>query len=297
MTAGNLLTDTPELYELRFPDPDRTAARWAESVLRAHGAGPELLDLGCGTGRDAAWLHRTAGRTVTGLDSSPAMIAYARSRHPGPDYRLGDMRAFDLGRRFDAALCLDSALLHCHTNHDLDAVLGRLRAHLRPGGLLVAEMRNGAFFLGRTELLDAPSTHTVTHDGTTRTSHTTLWIDHPAQLLRRTRIWTADDGTPPVEQHSAWRLLLPQELRYVLAANGFEVLALYDRPGPRTEPPWQDGDRPADTADADRIHLVARLTGSTGPTAGTGPTGSAGPAGRTGSTASARPTGSPTEGS
>lgn len=259
MNGRNLLTDNPELYELRFPDPGFRAARWAESVLREYRAGAEVLDLGCGTGRDAQWLHRAAGRTVTGLDSSEAMIRHARTRHPGPDYHVGDMRSLRPGRRFHAALCLDSALLYCHTNEDLDALLGGLRRRLHPGGLLIAEMRNGAFFLGRTELLDAPRTDTLTHDGVTHTSHTTLRIDHAAQLLRRTRIWTDDAGGEPVTQHSAWRLLLPQELRYVLAANGFSVLDLYDRPGPRTDPPWVEGDRPADTAEADRIHLVARL--------------------------------------
>ncbi len=274
-THRNLLTDRPELYELRFPDPESTAARWAEAMLRAHGAGPEVLDLGCGTGRDAAWLHRVAGRTVTGLDSSPEMIAHARSRHPGPAYHVGDMRDFTLPGRFDAVLCLDSALLHCHTNEDLDAVFGRLRRHLRPGGLLVAEMRNGAFFLGRTELLDAPRLDSITHEGVTLTSRTVLWIDHAAQLLRRTRSWAGDDGAPPVEQHSAWRLLFPQELRHLLAHHGFTVLALHDRPGPRTDPPWTDGapgtsgtagtdgagDTPGtpETADGDRLHLVARL--------------------------------------
>ncbi|MFF2950507.1 class I SAM-dependent methyltransferase [Kitasatospora sp. NPDC057965] len=255
----NLLTDRPELYELRFPDPGFTAARWAGAMLREHGAGPEVLDLGCGTGRDAGWLHRAAGLTVTGLDSSPAMIAHARAHHPGPAYHVGDMRDFTLPGRFDAVLCLDSALLYCHTNADLDALFGRLRHHLRPGGLLVAEMRNGAFFLGRTELLGTPRFDSVTHDGVTHTSRTVLWIDHAAQLLRRTRRWTGDDGAPPIEQHSAWRLLFPQELRHLLAVHGFTVLALHDRPGPRTEPPWTDGDRPADTADGDRLHLVARL--------------------------------------
>ncbi len=263
MTSGNLLTDTPELYELRFPDPDHRAARWAESVLNRYGAGLAVLDLGCGTGRDAQWLHRHAGRDVTGLDSSPAMLRHARTYHPGPDYRPGDMRDFDLGRRFDAALCLDSALLHCHTNQDLDDFLTCCRRHLAPGGLLIAEMRNGAFFLGRTELLDAPRTDAVTRHGTTHTSHTTLWIDHGAQLLRRTRIWRSDDGSPPTEQHSAWRLLFPQELRYLLAAHGFEVLALYDRPGPRTEPAWTEGAAPAASTHSDRLHLVARLTDTT----------------------------------
>ncbi|MCY0934973.1 class I SAM-dependent methyltransferase [Streptomyces sp. H34-S4] len=260
MTEANLLTDLPELYEERFPDPEHRAARWAENVLARYGCGPRLLDVGCGTGRDAAWLHHRAGRRVTGIDTSHTMLAHARSRHPGPAYHLADMREFDLDASFDAVVCLDSALLYCHTNDDLSAFLARCRAHLTPGGLLVAEMRGGAFFLGSTELLDGPRTATATWRGVTYTSRTTLYVDHSAQLLRRRRIWTADDGAPPAEQHSAWRLLFPQELRYFLTTAGFEVLALYDRPGPRTEPPWTEGEAPSRTASSDRLHLIARLT-------------------------------------
>ncbi|MGW0390008.1 class I SAM-dependent methyltransferase [Streptomyces sp. NPDC003042] len=257
---SNLLTDQPELYEERFPDPEHLAARWAEDVLLRHGAGPRVLDVGCGTGRDAAWLHHRAGRQVTGIDTSSAMLAHARSRHPGPGYHHADMRDFDLGDAvFDAVLCLDSALLYCHTNEDLAAFLARCRAHLAPGGLLVAEMRNGAFFLGNTELLDGPRTASFARHGTTYTSRTTLHIDHGAQLLRRRRIWTSDDGAPPAEQHSAWRLLFPQELRYFLTTAGFELLDLYDRPGPRTEPPWTEGAAPQGSTSSDRLHLVARL--------------------------------------
>ncbi|MFF5701434.1 class I SAM-dependent DNA methyltransferase [Streptomyces sp. NPDC012794] len=268
MSTGNLLTDHPELYEERFPDPDRVAARWAEDTLRRHGAGTRVLDLGCGTGRDAAWLHHHAGRQVTGVDTAQAMLAHAGRSHPGPDYRRADMRDFDLGRTFDAVLCLDSALLYCHSNEELASCLAAVRRHLDPGGLLIAEMRNGAFFLGNTELLDGPRTASFAWRGTTHTSHTTLWIDHGAQLLRRRRTWTAADGTPSSarqEQHSAWRLLFPQELRYFLTTAGFEVLDLYDRPGPRTEPAWREGDVPHTTVASDRLHLVARLAPSPNP--------------------------------
>jgi SAM-dependent methyltransferase len=260
MSTGNFLTDNPELYEQRFPDPERLAARWAEDALSRHGAGPRVLDVGCGTGRDAAWLHHRAGRHVTGVDTSEAMLAHARMHHPGPEYRIADMRDFALGGGgFDAVVCLDSSLLYCHTNEDLTAFLACCRRGLAPGGLLVAEMRNGAFFLGSTELPDGPRTDTVTWHGVTYTSHTTLWIDHAAQLLRRRRVWRADDGSPPREQRSAWRLLFPQELRHFLAVAGFEVLALYDRPGPRTDPPWSEGAAPAASASSDRLHLIARL--------------------------------------
>ncbi|UNZ22236.1 class I SAM-dependent methyltransferase [Streptomyces sp. 891-h] len=256
----NLLTDNPELYEARFPDPERLAGRWAEDRLRRHGAGPRVLDMGCGTGRDAAYLHGT-GRSVTGADLSEAMLAHARTHHAGPAYVRADLHSFDLGRGvFDAVVCLDSALLYCHTNDQLDGFLASCRHALAQGGVLVAEMRNGAYFLGRTDLLDAPTRNAFTWQGTGYRSTTTLTVDRTAQLLRRTRVWTADDGSPPVEQHSAWRLLFPQELRHLMAAHGFEVLELHDGPGPRTEPPWREGLPPGRTADADRLHVVARRT-------------------------------------
>ncbi|MGA5563519.1 class I SAM-dependent DNA methyltransferase [Streptomyces platensis] len=260
MHRANLLTDNPELYEARFPDTERLAGRWAEDCLRRHRSGSHVLDLGCGTGRDAAYLHR-AGRTVVAADLSTAMLAHARAHHPGPDYVHADLRDFALPQGpFDAVVCLDSALLYCHTNAELDGFLASCRRGLAPGGLLVAEMRNGAFFLGRTELLDAPAVHDFSWHGTTYTSTTTLSVDRAAQLLRRTRIWTADDGSPPHQQRSAWRLLFPQELRHALAAHGFEVLELHDGPGPRTDPAWHEGAAPGACADGDRLHLVARLT-------------------------------------
>lgn len=262
ITTGdsNLLTDRPELYEAQFPDPERLAARWAEDVLLRHGAGPRVLDAGCGTGRDAARLHRL-GRRVTGIDLAETMLAHARARHPGPEYLRADLRGFDLDRTVDTVLCLDSALLYCHTNEDLDGFLASCRRHLPPGGLLVAELRNGAFFLGSAELLDVPHRRTLSWEGVNYTSVTTLWIDRAAQLLRRRRVWHADDCSPPVEQLSAWRLLFPQEIRHLLTAAGFEVLELHDGPGPRTEPPWRPGAPPPEgTADGDRLHLVARLT-------------------------------------
>ena len=60
---------------------------------------------------------------------------------------------------------MDRALLYCHTNDRLDAFLSSCRRALDPGGLLVAEMRNGAYFLGRDDLLDAPTAHSFTWQG------------------------------------------------------------------------------------------------------------------------------------
>nr|WSW64973.1 class I SAM-dependent methyltransferase [Streptomyces sp. NBC_00995] len=260
MDDANLLTDNPWLYEARFPDPRRLAGRWTEDTLRRYGCGPRVLDLGCGTGRDAAHLQ-AQGRTVTGADLSGAMLRYAARKYPGPEYLRADLRGFDLGaRRFDAVVCLDSALLYCRTDAETDNFLTSCRRCLEPGGLLVAEMRNGAYFLGRAPHSEAPAVHTFTHQGVVHRSVTRLRVDPAARLLHRSRTWTTDDGAPPAEQRSTWRLLLPAELRRALLTHGFQVLTLHDGPGPRTEPPWREGDHPVGTTDADRLHVVARLT-------------------------------------
>jgi SAM-dependent methyltransferase len=285
--SANLLTDNPELYEAQFPDPEHRAARFvADLVARfapqtdpgsdtaagtgsgppagndtGSGGGRRLLDVGCGTGRDAAHLAEL-GWAVTGIEISPRMLAHARSRYPGVRFLEGDMREVALPDRFTVVTCLDSTLLHCHDTADLTAVLTRCHDHLVPGGLLVAEMRNGAYFLGGGgELLDAPRTRTVLWRDTPYTSHTLLWLDHAEQLLRRRRTWSWPGCPDPLVQHSAWRLLFPRELRHLLETTGFEVVALFDGPGPRTEPPWQPGgaEHPLGTTlTGDRLHLVAR---------------------------------------
>ncbi|UGT63090.1 class I SAM-dependent methyltransferase [Nocardia asteroides] len=256
--ARNFLTDNPALYEAKFPDHGHLAARFVHETVERFGGGRGLLDLGCGTGRDAGYLAGI-GYTVTGLDSSDAMLRHARKAHPAATFVHGDLREFQLGARFDIITCLDSALLYCHTNAELAGFLRHCAGHLAPNGLLIAEMRNGAFFLGSTELLDTTSTRALTRDGATYHSHTTLRIDHSAQLLRRSRTWTLPDGAA-LHQESAWRLLFPQELRYFLDVAGFDVLALFDGPGPRTDPVWEPGAAPsADAASGDRLHLVARL--------------------------------------
>lgn len=261
MSGENLLTDNPELYEQQFPDPGRIAARFVDDLVRRFAdrtdATPRLLDVGCGTGRDAGHLA-TLGYTATGLDTSAPMLTYAQRRHPGVRFLRADMRTFNLSEQFDVITCLDSALLYCHTNADLTNFLQRCHRHLRPGGLLLAEMRNGAFFLGNTELLDGARTRTVTWRQVTYTSRTRLWIDHAGQLLRRERVWTWPGCPQPLMQTSAWRLLFPAELRHLLDTAGFDVVALFDAPGPRTNPPWHPAAVLSPALSGDRLHLLAR---------------------------------------
>lgn len=101
-----------------------------------------LLDLGCGTGNHDIPLARQ-GHRVTGLDLSSAQLTVARrkaraARVPVRFVR-GDMRSFDLGQPFDAAVCMFGAIGYLLPARDFLACLRSVRRHLSEGGLFVFE--------------------------------------------------------------------------------------------------------------------------------------------------------------
>ncbi|MGW4368339.1 class I SAM-dependent methyltransferase [Nocardia takedensis] len=260
--TDNFLTDNPALYERAFPDTGRRNARFVHDLVARFGDGPArtLLDVGAGTGRDAARLVEL-GYRVRAVDISAEMVAYAREHHPGPVFEIGDMRTVRSPEPVDVVTCLGSTLLHLHDSAEIVTALTAFAHCLRPGGLVVLEMRSGAFLLterGRRELLDVETVREIDWAGTTYTARTRLRLDLPEQLLRRERVWTRPGWTEEVRQHTAWRLLFPRELRHLLALSGLRTVALFDAPGPLTEPAWPGDGALSGALDGDRLHVVAR---------------------------------------
>jgi SAM-dependent methyltransferase len=81
---------------------------WHDRFISGLQQGARVLDLGCGSGRPIAQHMIDRGLRVTGIDSSPAMIALCRSRLPDHEWIVADMRQLFLGRRFDGILAWDS---------------------------------------------------------------------------------------------------------------------------------------------------------------------------------------------
>jgi trans-aconitate 2-methyltransferase len=96
-----------------------------------------VIDAGCGSGRvTEALLARLPRGRVIGVDASASMVEAARERlGERVELHVADLVAFDLGLRADAIL--STATFHWIADHD--ALFRRLRAHLRPGGRLVAQ--------------------------------------------------------------------------------------------------------------------------------------------------------------
>jgi SAM-dependent methyltransferase len=108
---------------------------WLERFQAIVRPGGSVLDIGCGAGAPiAAWLAGQGFR-VTGIDSSPAMVAMFRARLPSETGLVADMRHLALGRRFDGLLAWDSFF---HLDHaDQRRMFPVFRAHATPGAALM----------------------------------------------------------------------------------------------------------------------------------------------------------------
>jgi trans-aconitate methyltransferase len=91
--------------------------------------------MGCGAGEPIARYVSEHGHAVTGVDSSPAMIARFRARLPGEQALVADMRALSLGRLFQGILAWDSFFHLCH--EDQRRMFPVFRMHAAPGAALM----------------------------------------------------------------------------------------------------------------------------------------------------------------
>lgn len=110
------------------------------SLISELGGGP-VLDVGCGSGRIAGYLHNR-GLEVTGLDLSPTMIELAGREHPGLCFQVGSMTDLQAPAGSFAGLVAWSSLIHL-PDDDVPRVLERFHRALRPGGVVLI-----SFFIG-----------------------------------------------------------------------------------------------------------------------------------------------------
>lgn len=112
----------------------------------------QVLDIGAGTGRDAAALAER-GHCVTAVEPTAALRLAAINMHPSPriewlDSALPDLSALD-GRQGRYALVLLTAVwMHLDEAQRRRAML-RVAAFLRPGGLMIFSLRHGPVPPGR----------------------------------------------------------------------------------------------------------------------------------------------------
>lgn len=110
------------------------------ALLRAHFAPGPTIDVGCGAGRDTAWLAAN-GFETRGVDASAGLLAQARAAHPGLRFELAtlpELAGVERGA-FRNVLC-ETVVMHLDPAQVGPSVRSLL-ALLHPGGTLYLSWR------------------------------------------------------------------------------------------------------------------------------------------------------------
>jgi SAM-dependent methyltransferase len=110
------------------------------SVVRRFFRPGPTADIGCGSGRDVAWLSAN-GFPAVGYDPSAGLLAQARARYPGVAFHAASLPALEgiADASFANVLC-ETVIMHLPRD-DLAPSVGRLLAILASGGTLYLSWR------------------------------------------------------------------------------------------------------------------------------------------------------------
>jgi len=120
-------------------DAQPTPTDLQAAVKRFFAPGP-TADIGCGSGRDTAWLAQN-GFAAVGYDPSEGLLAQARRLHPGIEFRRAALP--ELGGIADESLInvlCETVIMHLDPPV-IPAAVRRLIAILQPGGTLYLTWR------------------------------------------------------------------------------------------------------------------------------------------------------------
>ena len=130
------LSQSHDMASRRSTIIDQHVAWIHQEILQ--GKPSNILDLGCGPGFYCTRLA-SLGHTCTGIDFSPASIAYAQeNRHPNTSFIEGDIRTTPFGQSYDLAMLVYGELNVFRPEH-ARLILEKAFAALNPGGLLLLE--------------------------------------------------------------------------------------------------------------------------------------------------------------
>lgn len=126
-----------DFYDDIYGPPKAVVVRALSNLAR----GGSVLELGAATGRTAlALLER--GLTVTGIESSPAMLEQLRRKSGSDGMRIvkGDFATLRLAEQFDLIFALVNTFCLLETQHEQRQCLNNVAAMLKSDGVFVLEM-------------------------------------------------------------------------------------------------------------------------------------------------------------
>jgi len=204
---------------------DKQVAREAVFIEESLGIerGGAVLDLGCGTGRQAIELARR-GYEVVGFDLSLPMLSRAReeaqSRSAKLEFVQGDMREMTYEEQFDGVYSWNTAFGYFEEEKNA-YVVDRVRHALKSGGLFLLDVVNRDFIMRQ-----SPSLAWFEGDGCVCMDEMTVDVITSRMKVKRTLM--LDDGRTREIEYSM-RIYSLHELGKILHDHGFKVCEVSGR--------------------------------------------------------------------
>lgn len=184
-----------------------------------------VLDCACGTGQHLYMLSEL-GLQVSGSDYSEAMLAVAAKNlaKSGKDIPLQqcDFRYLErvFSEKFDAIVCLTTALPHLQTDEELITALKSMRGRLNKNGLLVLTQGTTHF------TLSLPSIEVVIN----REDFSRVFVKEQKGQFQTVHVLDLYHSAERMEENQydiVYKIILDEEYRTLLTKAGFEKISIY----------------------------------------------------------------------
>jgi SAM-dependent methyltransferase len=227
------------LYDQVIPYRERPDVKFF--VQEALDSGGPVLEVGCGTGRVLIPTARS-GVNITGLDLSSYMLDVCRQALEAESAEIqdrvtlieGDMRDFDLGKKFQLITTPFRPFQHLLTVEDQLHSLECIRRHLAPEGVFILDIFNPSLKSLAAENIGqeiGAEPEFITPEGIkVRRYNKTNARDYTNQILDVELIYylTHPDGKEERIVHAFdMRYLFRFEAEHLLARAGFKILDLF----------------------------------------------------------------------
>lgn len=207
-------------------DSPTSVNRYIEKILKKNHV-KTVLDFACGTGAQVFWLTKH-GFEVTGIDISLGMLKIAKKIAKKEMVKVkllsGDMRTTKIGS-FDAVIAIFNAVGHL-TKKGFEKAMRNARNNLNEDGLYLFDIFN----------FNCEKNDVMTMDVTKNFGNTEIRKIQCCKLNKKNGILLCNDefhvqkGFTKLKKYKgkfSLQTYSPEELREMLARNGFEVLGQY----------------------------------------------------------------------
>ncbi len=211
------------IYDERFQGYGADLGFWREQAQRF---GDSILELAFGTGRVGIALARE-GYKLTGLELEQKMLEKARQKIKKEELSIdlvgGDMRRFNLGKKFPLIILPFNSLAHLLDYRDLGEMLDSVRKHLLPNGRFVFDYLNPSLeILSRDPDQWFPSAEYTDEKGLKVLVREKSCYNSATQINRVTMHYSYENGVE-FENDLIMRMYFPRELEGLFDLNNWEI--------------------------------------------------------------------------